>query len=44
MGKGVDGGYVQINMDVYLALLVEKLQLLWERVLMVDMSKSMANR
>jgi hypothetical protein len=32
------------NMDVYLAPLVEELQLLWEGVQMVDMSRSEADR
>jgi hypothetical protein len=34
--------YKVCNMDVYLAPLVEELQLLWEGVWMVDMSRSEA--
>jgi hypothetical protein len=35
----IPGKYKVTNMDVYLAPLVEELQLLWEGVRMVDMSE-----
>jgi hypothetical protein len=39
----IPGKYKVCNMDVYLAPLVEELQLLWEGVQMVDMSRSEAD-